>query len=174
MNQRRTIGGSPASRRRVLIVARDAALADRLLAWLAEAGHEATLVTTFSSARFHLEARPDLLISEIRLGEYNGLHLALRAHGLAVPSIVIGPHDPVLEKDAEALHTVYLQTPIASGAFAAALARLLPPVDPAGFRRSIGHMTVTTVAAEAEVLWRAFSDSSASESGAFERNMLPN
>jgi DNA-binding response OmpR family regulator len=95
-------------RHHVVIVAQNPALATALLSWLGSAGYELAIVTTFVAAKALLETSPALLISEVKLGEYNGLHLALKARTAGIPSIVIGPHDPVLERDANELGAVYL------------------------------------------------------------------
>jgi DNA-binding NarL/FixJ family response regulator len=50
-------------------------------------------VTSFEDAvRALRDSRPDLLATEVRLGDHNGLHLALRAHDLypELPILVIG------------------------------------------------------------------------------------
>ena len=95
-------------RHHVVIVAQNPALATALLSWLGSAGYELAIVTTFVAAKALLETSPALVISEVKLGEYNGLHLALRARAAGIPAIVIGPHDPVLQKDADELGAVYL------------------------------------------------------------------
>jgi DNA-binding response OmpR family regulator len=95
-------------RHHVVIVAQNPALATALLSWLGSAGYELAIVTTFAAAKALLDTEPALLISEVKLGEYNGLHLALRARGRSIPAIVIGPQDPVLRKDAEELGASYL------------------------------------------------------------------
>ena len=51
---------------------------------------------------------PSVLIAEVRLGDYNGLHLALRAKAGSIPALVLGNPDPVLEREAERLGVVYL------------------------------------------------------------------
>jgi CheY-like chemotaxis protein len=56
---------------------------------------------------------PDLLISSVRLGSYNGLHLVMRARALYpnAAAILIGPSDPMLARDARALGAAaYLAT----------------------------------------------------------------
>jgi len=78
------------------------------MAWLTERELEVTLVTTFAEAKARLADHPSLLISEVRLGEYNGLHLVLHAQAHHIPAIVIGRNDPVLERDAEQLAASYL------------------------------------------------------------------
>jgi DNA-binding response OmpR family regulator len=95
-------------RRHVLVVSQNPRTANTLIAWLSPAGYELSIVNTFSAAKVHLNARPDLLITELKLQEYNGLHLALRAHALGTPSIILGSEDPVLAKDAFELGATYL------------------------------------------------------------------
>jgi hypothetical protein len=55
-----------------------------------------------------VDLEPDLLITELKLGEHNGLHLALRARAKSVPAVVIGEPDPVLERDAFQLGAMFL------------------------------------------------------------------
>jgi DNA-binding response OmpR family regulator len=58
-------------------------------------------------------AEPELMITGVRLGPYNGLHLVLRARALYpnLAAILIGPADPMLASDARALGTdAYLTT----------------------------------------------------------------
>ena len=95
-------------RHHVVIVAQNPALATALLSWLGSAGYELAIVTNFAAAKALLDTEPALLISEVKLGEYNGLHLALRARSAGIPAIVIGPNDPVLKKDADELGAIYL------------------------------------------------------------------
>jgi DNA-binding response OmpR family regulator len=95
-------------RPRVLIVARTPALGATLFGWFSEAGYDAALVTSFTAAKAQLQSKPDLLISEIRLAEYNGLHLVSRAQSYGVRSAVIGDVDPVLERDARDMGAAYL------------------------------------------------------------------
>ena len=95
-------------RHHVVIVAQNPALATALLSWLGSAGYELAIVTTFGAAKALLDTQPALVIAEVKLGEYNGLHLALKARALNIPAIVIGPHDTVLERDAEELGASYV------------------------------------------------------------------
>ena len=60
------------------------------------AGFEAVAVTSFEDALRALRTScPDLLATEVRLGDHNGLHLALRAHDLypELPILVIGSEE---------------------------------------------------------------------------------
>jgi DNA-binding NtrC family response regulator len=97
-----------ARRHHVVIAAQNPALATALLSWLGSAGYELAIVTTFAAAKALLETEPALVIAEVKLGEYNGLHLALKAGAAGVPAIVIGPNDPVLVRDADQLGATYL------------------------------------------------------------------
>ena len=104
------------------------------------ADHRGFLETVLRSARveviaaemFHegralLERRsPDLLITELRLGEYNGLHLVMRAQtqhpGMA--AIVMSDWlDPVLQGEAERLRATFVPKPVTSEDLLAAVAR---------------------------------------------------
>jgi DNA-binding response OmpR family regulator len=99
-----------ARRQHVVIVAQNPALATALLSWLGSAGYELAIVTTFAAAKALLDTKPSLLISELKLGEYNGLHLALKARAVGIPAIIVGPQDPVLQKDADELGATYLSS----------------------------------------------------------------
>lgn len=72
--------------------------------------------STFSSAQQRLRAEPvGTLLTDVRLGEYNGLQLALLARELnpAVQIVVFsGFDDLVLRRDAEALGAVFLVKPV--------------------------------------------------------------
>jgi DNA-binding response OmpR family regulator len=91
-----------------LIVARNGNVGNALIQSLSASGFDIVLVTTFEAARRQLQARPDLLVTELKLGEYNGLHIALRARAEGIPAIVLGPADPVLAQDAVAIGATYL------------------------------------------------------------------
>ena len=92
----------------ILVVAPDATLAQTLMEWLRDACDRLVLVDAFASAKAQLNAGPDLLITEARLGDYNGLHLALRARAAGIPSIVLGEPDRVSEREASNLGATYL------------------------------------------------------------------
>lgn len=56
--------------------------------------------------------RPDLLMVDVRLLDYNGVHLVLRAREESprTRAVIIGEPDIVLERDATALGALYLST----------------------------------------------------------------
>ena len=94
----------------VLLVAPTADIAAGMRARLTDAGMRVTLVDSFAAARAHLLLLPDLLISEVRLGAYNGLHLAMRAKASAIPAIILGETDPVTEREVQNLGATYVRT----------------------------------------------------------------
>ena len=94
--------------RRILVVTRDSWRERALPVWLSAAGYEVDLVGTFAEAKTHLDDNPAAIITDVKLGAYNGLHLAVRAHALSIPAILVGLDDAVLEREASALHTRWL------------------------------------------------------------------
>jgi DNA-binding response OmpR family regulator len=96
--------------RKILVVAQSTSLASRLLTWLGDAQHEVVVANTFGAAKHHLATHPDLLIAEVKLGEYNGLHLALRGRALGIPAIVLGAADEAFSRQAEQLGAEYAST----------------------------------------------------------------
>jgi DNA-binding response OmpR family regulator len=111
---------------RVLVVAPTPPLAANLVEWLTEAGHEVILVTSFLAGKARLEITPSVLIAEVRLGDYNGLHLALRAKAGNIPALVLGNPDPVLEREAERLGVLYLAHQLNRSVLLAALEQVEP------------------------------------------------
>ena len=104
--------GLMAPPKRILVVAPTGSLASELAATLTSAGCAPIVVSNFMAARTLLEERPDFLISELKLGAYNGLHLAIHAAGQGTPAILIGDADPVLEAEAERYKAAYLRVPV--------------------------------------------------------------
>jgi len=92
-----------------LVVAATPSLAAQLCAWLKHAGWFVSLAHSYAAAKPFLERGPDVLMSELELGDYNGLQLALRAQGHRIPAVVVGHHDSVLERDAEQLGCSYIR-----------------------------------------------------------------
>ena len=81
-------------------------------------GHEVVEATSFEQARALLSSlRPDLLVTSIQLGAYNGLHLVWQRHveQPGRPSIVTSAYpDSVLESEAAKLGCPFLVSPIDS------------------------------------------------------------
>jgi DNA-binding response OmpR family regulator len=74
---------------------------------------------------------PDLVVAQIRLGAYNGLHLAVRARGRGLPTqtILIGEPDAVLELEAKQQHAHYLTWPVDQPTLAATIHDVLSSAD---------------------------------------------
>jgi DNA-binding response OmpR family regulator len=102
---------------KILIVEDHEATRTGLRTLLTNAGYDVSSASTFVKGRRAIaEQAPDLLIADVRLGEYNGLQL-VAAVPLGVPSIVITGHpDAVLAADAQKLGAHYITKPIATKA----------------------------------------------------------
>lgn len=114
---------------RVVVVAPTPDVARVAVESLVSAGHVAILVSDFADAKAELDGcPPDLLVTELKLGAYNGLHLAIRAQarGAATKTIVLGDPEPVLEAEAARRNVRYLTLPLEEQTFLAAVTELLP------------------------------------------------
>jgi hypothetical protein len=82
---------------------------NRALAEVFEVVYQAS---TFAEAKtLLLEKRPDVLLAEVRLQEFNGINLVLWSQ-MWLPhlrSVIIGEPDPVLERDANAAGAPYVR-----------------------------------------------------------------
>jgi DNA-binding NtrC family response regulator len=93
----------------VLVVARTPSVVASVAEWVTEAGVRPLIVDSYPAARQHLErGYPAAVVSEVRLGEYNGLQLTLHARDRGIPVILIGAPDPILQREAEVLGATYL------------------------------------------------------------------
>ncbi len=105
-------------RQRVLIVDDDTSLLGAMRSAFADAGWEVIASSTFEDARQWLRTSTfDVLLTDVRLGAFNGLQLAVIARD-ADPAIRIivfsGFDDPVLREEAEHLGATYLVKPVTS------------------------------------------------------------
>jgi hypothetical protein len=98
------------NRRPRILFVQSAPLPSSIVSYFDPALYELTVVRGFALAKVQVDFHPDVLITELRLAEYNGLHLALRALSRGIPAIVVGDADFVLERDAERLGVSYLRT----------------------------------------------------------------
>jgi len=99
-------------RRRVLVVAPIGTETRKLGPSLRAAGFDLSIYEDFAGGKGALRSRPELLITELKLGAFNGLHLAIRANDQRTPTIVVGDPDPVLEIEATRQHAAYLTPPL--------------------------------------------------------------
>ena len=100
----------------LLLVDDDAATLDGLSVWLANEGFSVVACSTFAQARAQITSRPiAALITDIRLEEFNGLHLVQLARSLQPHARLVvfsGFADPVLEAEAEMAGATWLLKPI--------------------------------------------------------------
>ena len=94
-------------RSQILVVASPTPPGD-ILPWLPSIPYDVTLVATFAAAKDCLAEVPDLVMTGLKLGTHNGLHVALSAQAAGIPVIVVGPSDAGLENEARALGVRYL------------------------------------------------------------------
>ena len=111
---------------RILIVDDDEPTRVGLAMLLEDAGYETITASTVPTAiKLLSEAHPDLLLVDIRLDEYNGLHLvAVRPE--PIPAIVLtGFNDPAIEADARRLGAEFLLKPISPSVLTSLVRRVL-------------------------------------------------
>ena len=104
--------------RTVLVVDPDSSVLAEHAKVLSGAGYRIITAATFEDASLRLRlAKADALVTSVRLGAYNGLHLVIRAREdfpgmVAIVTDVVD--DPVLKADAEALSAIYLVNPLSA------------------------------------------------------------
>jgi DNA-binding NtrC family response regulator len=109
----------------VLIVDDDDTTLQAMACLLTAAGYETQTASNLRDALRTLRQTPppDLLLADVRLGEFNGLQLLA---GNPIPSIIItGYPDPVLEADARRMGADFLIKPIVPPDFLELVARKL-------------------------------------------------
>jgi DNA-binding NtrC family response regulator len=151
----------------VLVV--DPVATDRVFtgAALSAAGFHVTVSETFASAKERMAARrPSVLIAEVCLAEYNGIHLVIRglATGKLAAVVTCGHEDPVLRDTAEKLGATFVVKPITASEMVAAVLRTLlrnestkAPLR-APFERRLSDRRGPTAIGIAPVLERRLSD----------------
>ena len=112
--------------RKILIVDDDEPTRAGLAMLLTDAGFETITASTVPTAIKRLtDEHPDLLLVDIRLDEYNGLHLVAMRRD-PIPAVVLtGFADPAIEADARRLGAEFVLKPIAPVALTALVKRLL-------------------------------------------------
>jgi DNA-binding NtrC family response regulator len=109
-----------ARRQIVLVVYADRADRMNTVLLLEAAGYRVVSAGSFEEAKQLLASEaPDLLITDLRLGSYNGLHLVLRSktdHPAMAALVTSRFPDPVLEAEAQREQARFLLRPIADDA----------------------------------------------------------
>jgi DNA-binding NtrC family response regulator len=102
----------------ILVVDANGSTLVRTVHQLAKAGYDVVGVDNFGDAKARLEtAPPDLLITGVRLGPFNGLHLIVRSRGQLPEMATILTHDsddPVLVGEALSNDARFLLQPCGS------------------------------------------------------------
>lgn len=110
---------SATSKLRLLIVDDDIGLLDAMQRALRDSLRTVVACDSFEKARQVLKDQAfDALITDVRLGAFNGLQLAVMARDMYPDMRLIvfsGFDDPVLRADAEQIGAAYLVKPVGSG-----------------------------------------------------------
>jgi DNA-binding NtrC family response regulator len=99
-----------------------------LVSVLSDMGFQVTVSDHFRDARARLMSAPALLVTELRLGEYNGLHLVFRAKSVRADIAAIirtQIADPLLQLEAERMGATFVLKTTPVEEFRAAVARTL-------------------------------------------------
>lgn len=114
---------------KILIVDDTEATLSALKELLSAAGFEVATAGDFEEAKRKIdEESPDLLVVDIRLGPYNGLHLVVRerlAHPDRPVIMTTGFPDALLEAEARRYGAEFMEKPIRSADLIALVRRLL-------------------------------------------------
>jgi two-component system response regulator RegA len=125
---------NPPEANKVLVVDSDPKRVAEISAGLRERGYVPLDATTFEAAkRLWIAERPAMLIADVRLGQFNGLQLLLRAHAdrpdlIAV--ITCAFEDKVLEAETQRFGGIFLVKPVGAEEVIATLLRSRPESRP--------------------------------------------
>lgn len=112
----------------VLVVDDDAHVREAVARWLGRAGYTVTSAEGFAEAMGVLStASPHALVIDVRLRDFNGFQLALRARQQNPQARIVmisGWDDPVLRREAEACRASYMCKPFSADALLEALVEL--------------------------------------------------
>jgi DNA-binding response OmpR family regulator len=112
--------------KQVLIVDDDRALLSLVEQWLTGAGYSVVACHEYETAKQHLaQATPDILLTDVRLGAFNGLQLVILAKEQGPQTVVVvmsAFDDPMLHKEAVECGAGYLTKPFTRDQVLVALA----------------------------------------------------
>jgi DNA-binding response OmpR family regulator len=97
-----------------------------LISSLSDLGFQVSVTDNFIDARTGLMSAPALLVTELRLGEYNGLHLVFRARSIRSDMAAIirtQIADPLLQLEAERMGATFVLKTTSPVELRAAVAR---------------------------------------------------
>ena len=115
----------------MILVVDDSAARGEIVDALRDAGYRVSSAGTFEQAANIISSDPpDVLITELRLGAFNGLHLVIRGQS-ASPTIVPIIHtefpDPILWAEAHRLGAEFLAKPVETSALLKVISQRLGP-----------------------------------------------
>jgi DNA-binding response OmpR family regulator len=106
---------------RILVIDDDEHALSGIVDLLRDAGHHVTGAATYDAAKRLLAVSPfDLLVSDVRLRSFNGLHLVMQTragHPETAIIIVTGYDDPLIELEAHRYHAGLIRKPIRPAEF---------------------------------------------------------
>lgn len=109
---------APDRKRRVFVVDDEPALAESLRLGLQSHGHDVEMSRSFEEARRRLlDEDFDVLVTDVRLGAFNGIQLAVIGRGKNPNMRIVvfsGFDDPVLREEARALNATYVVKPVSA------------------------------------------------------------
>lgn len=127
--------------KRVLIVDDEVGVLETLAKLVEAGGYEVDTRTSFQEAKEYLLAHaPDILVTDVRLGAFNGLQLALlmRAEHPRCPIVVLSAYDdPLLREEAAHCQAAYLTKPVSKKELLVCLAGLARSTPMMGSTTSI-------------------------------------
>jgi ActR/RegA family two-component response regulator len=122
-------GAAQGSTARLLVVDDDASIRRALVQALTESGYAVREASTFAEAKRLLQLDPpDLLITDVRLQEFNGLQLVLLSQAVSPNTraiVMTGYSDPVIEGEARRYGADYISKPFEHDALLAMVAEKL-------------------------------------------------
>jgi DNA-binding response OmpR family regulator len=100
----------------LLLVDDDRPLLRALARYLGDHGYDVVACDSFEAGKQAiLETRPDVLVTDIRLGAFNGLQLAMLGRDVNPQARIVvfsGYEDPVLQEDTRRIGASYLVKPV--------------------------------------------------------------
>jgi len=106
---------------RILVLDDDESALSGIVEILRDAGHDVTGVSTYDAAKQLLAGHPfDLLISDVRVRSFNGLHLVMQTrtdHPETAIIIITGYDDPLIDLEAHRYHADLVRKPIQPSEF---------------------------------------------------------
>lgn len=117
---------------RVLVLEDDENALSGIVELIRDAGHHVTGASTYDAAKRLLAVSPfDLLVSDVRVRAFNGLHLVMQTrseHPDTAVIIITGYDDPMIELEAQRYHADLVRKPIKAAEFTALVNEVLSGV----------------------------------------------